>query len=75
MASSVDMERPSLEKMKGKQADIVPAKLLDRALHKPHLPTKSAPDHPWRQGFAKPLSKRGNASSTRKGDISILENR
>ena len=58
-----------------KQADIVPAKLLDRALQKPRLPTQPAPDHPWRQGFATPLSKRGNATFTRKGDISILENR
>jgi transposase len=58
-----------------KQADIVPAKLLDRALQKPRLPTQPAPDHPWRQGFATPLSKRGNATFTRKGDISSLENR
>jgi len=58
-----------------KQANIVPAKLLDLALQKPRLPTKPAPDHPWRQGFATPLSKPGNASSSRKGDISILENR
>ena len=58
-----------------KQADIVPAKLLDRALQKPRLPTQPAPDHPWRQGFATPLSKRGIATSTRKGDISILESR
>ena len=58
-----------------KQADILPAKLLDRALQKPRLPTKPAPDHPWRQGFATPLSKPGNVSSTPNGDISILENR
>jgi hypothetical protein len=58
------------------QADIVPAKLLDRALQKKsRLPSKPAPDHPWRQGFATPLSKRGNVTSTREGDISILENR
>jgi hypothetical protein len=56
-----------------KQADIVPAKLLDLALQKPHLPTKPAPDHPWRQGFATPLSKRGNVTS--KGDLSALETR
>jgi transposase len=57
------------------QADIVPAKLLDQALQKKsRLPTKPAPDHPWRQGFASPLSKRGNVTLA-KGDISILENR
>jgi len=58
-----------------KQADIVPAKLLDLALQKPRLPTKPAPDHPWRQGFATPLSQRENVSSRPKGDTSILENR
>ena len=56
------------------QADIVPAKLLDRALHNSRLPTKPAPDHPWRKGFATPLAKRGNVTLP-KGDISILENR
>jgi hypothetical protein len=39
------------------------------------LPPKPAPDHPWRTGFATPLSKRGNATHLPKGDISILENR
>jgi transposase len=57
-----------------KQADVVAAKQIDLALHKPHLPTKPAPDHPWRQGFATPLSKRGSVAPP-KGDISILENR
>ena len=57
-----------------KQAEVVSAKQLDLALQKPHLPSKPAPDHPWRQGFATPLSKRGNVSLP-KGDISILENR
>jgi transposase len=56
------------------QAEVVSAKQIDRALHKPHLPTKPAPDHPWRQGFATPLSKRGNVILP-KGDISTLENR
>ena len=56
------------------QADIVSAKQLDLALQPRRLPTKPAPDHPWRQGFATPLSKRGNVSLP-KGDISILENR
>jgi transposase len=57
------------------QAKIVSAKQLDLALQPKRLPTKPAPDHPWRQGFATPLSKRGNASSAPKGHISILENR
>ena len=57
------------------QAEIVSAKQLDAALKPQPSPTKPAPDHPWRMGFATPLSKPGNASSTRKGDISILENR
>jgi transposase len=56
------------------QAEVVSAKQIDLALHKPHLPTKPAPDHPWRQGFAAPLSKRGNVTLPT-GDISILENR
>lgn len=55
------------------QAQIVSAKQLDPTLSTQPLPRKPAPDHPWRQGFATPLSKPGNASS--KGDISILENR
>ena len=58
-----------------RQAEIVSAKHLDQALQKQRLPTIPAPDHPWRQGFATPLSKRGNVTSTSKGDISILENR
>jgi hypothetical protein len=57
------------------QAEVVAAKQLDRTLQQKRLPTKPAPDHPWRQGFATPLSKRGNATFTRKADISILENR
>jgi transposase len=56
------------------QAEVVSAKQIDLALQKSRLPTKPASDHPWRQGFATPLSKRGNVSLP-KGDISILENR
>jgi len=55
------------------QAEVVSAKHLDQALQPRRQPTIPAPDHPWRQGFATPLSKRG--SVTLKGDISILENR
>jgi transposase len=57
-----------------KQAEIVSAKHLDQALHKQRLPTIPAPDHPWRRGFATPLSKRGTVTPP-KGDLSILENR
>ena len=56
------------------QAEVVSPKQIDLALQKPHLPTKPAPDHPWRQGFATPLSKRENVSLP-KGDILTLENR
>jgi transposase len=65
----------SIYHQQAQQAQIVSAKQLDLALPPKRLPTKPAPDHPWRQGFATPLSKRGNASSARKGDISTLENR
>jgi len=57
-----------------KQAEIVSAKQLDLALKAKRLPPKPAPDHPWRRGFATPLSKRGNVTLP-KSDISILENR
>jgi transposase len=53
-----------------KQSEIVPSKNVNQVLP-PHKP---APDHPWRQGFATPLSKRGSVPPP-KGDISILENR
>ena len=58
-----------------KQAKVVPAKQLDLALQEKRLPTKPAPDHPWRKGFATPLSKQRNVASTPKSDISTLENR
>ena len=57
------------------QAEIVSAKQLDPTLPPTRSPHKPAPDHPWRKGFATPLSKRGNVSLLQKGDISILENR
>jgi hypothetical protein len=56
-----------------RQAEIVSAKHLDQALHKQRMPTIPGPDHPWRKGFATPLSKRGNATSFPKSDISALE--
>lgn len=49
-----------------KQAEVVPAKSIDHALHKVSNPYKPAPDHPWR----KPWSKK-NASHP-KGDILTL---
>jgi len=56
-------------------AEIISAKQLDRPLQEKRLPTKPAPDHPWRQGFPTPLSKRRNVTPAPAGDISILENR
>lgn len=57
------------------QAQVVSAKQLNPTLDHKRLPTKPAPDHPWRTGFATPLSKRGNVFSLPKGDISTLETR
>jgi hypothetical protein len=56
-----------------KQAEIVSAKQLDHVLQEKRLPAKPAPDHPWRRGFATPLSKRASVTPP-KSDISILEN-
>jgi transposase len=56
------------------QAEVVSAKQLDLALKQKRLPSKPAPDHPWRTGFATPLSKRTNVTLP-KSDISTLENR
>lgn len=63
----------SIYKQQAKQAEIVSAKQLDQALQEKRLPPKPASDHPWRRGFATPLSKRRNVAPA--GDISILENR
>jgi transposase len=65
----------SIYKQQAKQAEIVSAKQLDQALSQTRLPHKPAPDHPWRRGFATPLSKRRNVTPASAGDISILENR
>ena len=56
-----------------KQAEIVSAKHLDQVLKQKRLPQKPAPDHPWRKGFATPLSNRGNVLPAATGDISTLE--
>ncbi len=63
----------TIYKQQTKQAEIVSAKQLDLALQPRRLPTKPAPDHPWRKGFATPLSKRRNVTPAPAGDISILE--
>jgi transposase len=65
----------TIYKQQAKQAEVVSTKLLDLALKPKRLPPKPAPDHPWRRGFATPLSKRRNVSPASAGDISILENR
>lgn len=65
----------SIYKQQAKQAEIVSAKQLDQVLQPKRLPPKPAPDHPWRRGFATPLSKPGNVTPASVGDISILENR
>lgn len=64
----------TLYKQQAKQAEIVATQQLDQALQERRLPPKPAPDHPWRRGFATPLSKRGTVTPA-KSDISILENR
>ena len=56
-----------------RQAEIVSTKQLDQVLKDKPLPPKPAPDHPWRRGFATPLSKPGSVTPP-KSDISILEN-
>jgi transposase len=56
-----------------KQAKVVSAKDLDQVLNEKRLPPKPAPDHPWRKGFATPLSKHSRNVTTPKSDISTLE--
>lgn len=65
----------SIYKQQAKQAEIVSTKQLDLALKAKRLPPTPAPDHPWRTGFATPLSKRRNVAPAPAGDISTLENR
>jgi transposase len=54
-----------------KQSDIVDTKQVNLVIHSHHKP---APDHPWRKGFASPLSKKSRVVPPR-GDNSTLENR
>jgi hypothetical protein len=65
----------SIYQQHAKQAEVVSAKQLDLALKPKRLPPKPAPDHPWRKGFATPLSKRRIVTPVSSGDISTLENR
>jgi len=58
-----------------KQSEIVPAKNVNQALKPMPTPYKPALDHPWRKGFATPLSKSRDVPAARGGDISTLENR
>lgn len=62
-------------KQQAKQSEVVSTKQLDHVLPPKRLPPKPAPDHPWRRGFATPLSKRRSVIPAPAGDISILENR
>ena len=65
----------TIYKQQAKQAAIVSTKQLDQALNEQRLPPKPAPDHPWRRGFATPLSKPRAVTPAPAGDISALENR
>jgi len=60
-----------------KQSEITVSKNVNQTLDQKRLSShKPAPDHPWRKGFATPLSKkRRNVPAPRGGDISTLENR
>jgi hypothetical protein len=55
------------------QAEIVETKHLNRSLPDQGKSHKPAPSHPWRKGFATPLSKSKDVPS--RGDISTLESR
>ena len=65
----------TLYHQQARQAEIVSTKQLDQVRKDKPLPPKPAPDHPWRRGFATPLSKRRNVTPAPAVDISILENR
>ena len=57
------------------QAEVVSAKQLDLALQAKRLPTKPAPDHPWRTRLCNAPLQTWKCHPAPKGDISILENR
>jgi transposase len=56
-----------------KQAEIVDTKQIDRTLLNQSKAHKPAANHPWRKGFATPLSKSRDVPAARGGDISTLE--
>jgi transposase len=56
-----------------RQSEVVQTKQIDLAFQNRHQAHKPAPDHPWRKGFATPLSKSRDVPP--RGDISTLENR
>jgi hypothetical protein len=64
----------SIYKQQAKQAEIVATKQLNQVLQQKRLPSKPAPEHPWRT-YGKPLSKSRNVTPASAGDISVLENR
>jgi hypothetical protein len=57
--------------MQAKQAEIIETKHLDQALLNQSKAHKPAPNHPWRKGFATPLSQSRDVPP--RGDISTLE--
>ena len=57
--------------MQAKQAEIIETKNLDQALLNKSKAHKPAPNHPWRKGFATPLSQSRDVPP--RGDISTLE--
>jgi hypothetical protein len=64
----------TLYQPQSKQSPIVLAKDIDQTF-KQRTPTKPAPDHPWRQGFTTPLSKKSRSvPAARGGDTSTLPN-
>lgn len=64
----------SIYQQQAKQAEIVATKQLNQVLQPKRLPSKPAPEHPWRT-YGKPLSKSRTVSPASPGDISVLENR
>jgi hypothetical protein len=64
----------TLYQPQSKQSAIVLAKDLEHTLTQ-RTPTQPAPDHPWRKGFATPLSKKSRSvPAARGGDTSTLPN-
>ena len=59
-----------------RQSEITASKNVNHSLdQKLSSSSKPAPDHPWRKGFATPLSKSRNVPAARGGDSSTLKNR